>query len=70
MCWLYKQGTAMASLVHMQKILSSRMQHFPTIQKAVCMPFIQYQQLLPLSLGLLFQGFYGMSFIYFPIQKV
>nr|CAD1824578.1 unnamed protein product [Ananas comosus var. bracteatus] len=29
------EGTAMASLVHMQKILSSRMQHFPSIEKAV-----------------------------------
>lgn len=30
-----EQGTAMASLIHMRKILSSRMQHFPTIEKAV-----------------------------------
>ncbi|XP_020110551.1 protein phosphatase methylesterase 1 isoform X2 [Ananas comosus] len=29
------EGTAMASLIHMQKILSSRMQHFPSIEKAV-----------------------------------
>ncbi|XP_008795303.1 probable protein phosphatase methylesterase 1 [Phoenix dactylifera] len=29
------EGTAMASLVHMQKILSNRMQYFPTIEKAV-----------------------------------
>ena len=29
------QGTALASLVHMQKILSSRMQHFSSIAKAV-----------------------------------
>ncbi|XP_078433361.1 esterase/lipase/thioesterase family protein [Wolffia australiana] len=29
------EGTAMASLVHMQKILAARMQHFPTIEKAV-----------------------------------
>ncbi|THU58949.1 hypothetical protein C4D60_Mb03t19870 [Musa balbisiana] len=29
------EGTAMASLVHMQKILSSRMQYFPTIEKAI-----------------------------------
>lgn len=29
------QGTAMASLIHMQKILSNRMQHFPTVEKAV-----------------------------------
>lgn len=25
----------MASLMHMQKILSNRMQHFPTVEKAV-----------------------------------
>ncbi|KAG6521771.1 hypothetical protein ZIOFF_018897 [Zingiber officinale] len=30
------EGTAMASLVHMQKILSSRMQYFPSVEKAVC----------------------------------
>lgn len=29
------EGTAMASLVHMQKILSNRMQHFQTIERAV-----------------------------------
>ncbi|CAN1309883.1 Protein phosphatase methylesterase 1, partial [Linum perenne] len=29
------EGTAMASLAHMQKILSSRMQHFPSIEKAI-----------------------------------
>lgn len=29
------EGTAIASLTHMQKILSSRMQFFPTIEKAV-----------------------------------
>ncbi|OVA14547.1 Alpha/beta hydrolase fold-1 [Macleaya cordata] len=29
------EGTAMASLIHMQKILSSRMHHFPTVEKAV-----------------------------------
>ncbi|KAF5188476.1 phosphatase methylesterase [Thalictrum thalictroides] len=29
------EGTAMASLIHMQKILSNRMQYFPTIEKAV-----------------------------------
>lgn len=29
------EGTALASLMHMQKILSSRMQHFSTIEKAV-----------------------------------
>ncbi|XP_024930463.1 uncharacterized protein LOC107421438 isoform X2 [Ziziphus jujuba] len=29
------EGTAMASLIHMQKILSSRMQHFPSIEKAI-----------------------------------
>ncbi|KAJ8493781.1 hypothetical protein OPV22_015502 [Ensete ventricosum] len=29
------EGTAMASLVHMQKILSSRMQYFPAIEKAI-----------------------------------
>ncbi|KAJ4950214.1 hypothetical protein NE237_027046 [Protea cynaroides] len=29
------EGTAVASLIHMQKILSSRMQHFPTIEKAI-----------------------------------
>ncbi|KAJ1391255.1 Protein phosphatase methylesterase, eukaryotic [Sesbania bispinosa] len=29
------EGTAMASLIHMQKILSSRMQHFSTIEKAI-----------------------------------
>ncbi|KAF7150080.1 hypothetical protein RHSIM_Rhsim02G0145500 [Rhododendron simsii] len=29
------EGTAMASLIHMQKILSSRMQYFSTIEKAV-----------------------------------
>ncbi|KAI6691298.1 hypothetical protein NL676_028126 [Syzygium grande] len=29
------EGTAMASLIHMQKILSSRMQHFSSIDKAV-----------------------------------
>ncbi|KAL3845701.1 hypothetical protein ACJIZ3_003104 [Penstemon smallii] len=29
------EGTAMASLVHMQKILSNRMQHFSTIEKAI-----------------------------------
>lgn len=29
------QGTAIASLMHMQKILSNRVQHFPTIEKAV-----------------------------------
>ncbi|KAL5713236.1 protein phosphatase methylesterase-1 [Ranunculus cassubicifolius] len=29
------EGTAIASLIHMQKILSSRMQYFPTIEKAV-----------------------------------
>ncbi|KAK3041517.1 hypothetical protein RJ639_002203, partial [Escallonia herrerae] len=28
------EGTAMASLIHMQKILSNRMQYFPTIEKA------------------------------------
>ncbi|KAJ6858965.1 protein phosphatase methylesterase 1-like [Populus alba x Populus x berolinensis] len=30
------EGTAMASLAHMQKLLSSRMQHFSTMEKAVC----------------------------------
>ncbi|KAK4413431.1 protein phosphatase methylesterase 1 [Sesamum alatum] len=29
------EGTALASLMHMQKILSSRMQHFSTIEKAI-----------------------------------
>ncbi|XP_039022120.1 protein phosphatase methylesterase 1-like isoform X1 [Hibiscus syriacus] len=29
------EGTAMASLVHMQKILSGRMQHFSSIEKAI-----------------------------------
>ncbi|GMN40253.1 hypothetical protein TIFTF001_009478 [Ficus carica] len=29
------EGTALASLVHMQKILSSRMQHFSSIEKAI-----------------------------------
>ncbi|XP_021903413.1 protein phosphatase methylesterase 1 [Carica papaya] len=29
------EGTALASLVHMQKILSSRMQHFRSIEKAI-----------------------------------
>ncbi|XP_073220642.1 uncharacterized protein [Cicer arietinum] len=29
------EGTAMASLMHMQKILSSRMQHFSSIEKAI-----------------------------------
>ncbi|ONK57754.1 uncharacterized protein A4U43_C09F3750 [Asparagus officinalis] len=29
------EGTALASLIHMQKILSNRMQHFPTIEKAI-----------------------------------
>ncbi|ESQ38561.1 hypothetical protein EUTSA_v10028776mg [Eutrema salsugineum] len=29
------EGTAIASLMHMQKILSNRMQHFPSIQKAI-----------------------------------
>ncbi|XP_027913973.1 uncharacterized protein LOC114173665 [Vigna unguiculata] len=29
------EGTAMASLIHMQKILSNRMQHFSSIEKAV-----------------------------------
>ena len=37
LAYLYsKQGTAMASLVHMQKILANRAQHFPSIEKAVC----------------------------------
>ncbi|CAH1422393.1 unnamed protein product [Lactuca virosa] len=30
-----KKGTAMASLMHMQKILSNRVQHFPTLEKAI-----------------------------------
>ncbi|CAH1423687.1 unnamed protein product [Lactuca virosa] len=29
------EGTAMASLMHMQKILSNRVQHFPTLEKAI-----------------------------------
>lgn len=29
------EGTAMASLMHMQKILSNRVHHFPTIEKAI-----------------------------------
>ncbi|XP_051139357.1 uncharacterized protein LOC127257094 [Andrographis paniculata] len=29
------EGTAMASLIHMQKILSNRMQHFSTVEKAI-----------------------------------
>ncbi|XP_022733288.1 probable protein phosphatase methylesterase 1 isoform X4 [Durio zibethinus] len=29
------EGTAMASLIHMQKILSNRMQHFSSIEKAI-----------------------------------
>ncbi|PWA99187.1 esterase/lipase/thioesterase family protein [Artemisia annua] len=29
------EGTAMASLMHMQKILSNRMQYFPSIEKAI-----------------------------------
>ncbi|KAJ0025566.1 hypothetical protein Pint_07557 [Pistacia integerrima] len=29
------EGTAMASLIHMQKILSSRVQHFSSIEKAI-----------------------------------
>ncbi|KAG2714100.1 hypothetical protein I3843_03G013000 [Carya illinoinensis] len=29
------EGTAMASLIHMQKILSSRMQHFSSVEKAI-----------------------------------
>ncbi|TVU14245.1 hypothetical protein EJB05_37701 [Eragrostis curvula] len=29
------EGTAMASLVHMQKILANRVQHFPSIEKAI-----------------------------------
>ncbi|KAL8161889.1 hypothetical protein V2J09_013378 [Rumex salicifolius] len=29
------EGTAMASLIHMQKILSNQMQHFPSIEKAI-----------------------------------
>lgn len=29
------EGTALASLIHMQKILSNRMQHFSTIEKAI-----------------------------------
>lgn len=27
----------MASLIHMQKILANRMQHFSSVEKAVCM---------------------------------
>lgn len=34
------QGTAMASLIHMQKILSNRMQHFSSIEKAVIHYFV------------------------------
>ncbi|KAK3027987.1 hypothetical protein RJ639_039340 [Escallonia herrerae] len=34
------EGTAMASLIHMQKILSNRMQYFPTIEKAVNDAFV------------------------------
>nr|KAJ0189025.1 hypothetical protein LSAT_V11C800448960 [Lactuca sativa] len=30
-----KKGTTMASLMHMQKILSNRVQHFPTLKKAI-----------------------------------
>ncbi|XVE60720.1 hypothetical protein DITRI_Ditri05aG0150800 [Diplodiscus trichospermus] len=29
------EGTAMSSLIHMQKILSNRMQHFPSVEKAI-----------------------------------
>jgi protein phosphatase methylesterase 1 len=29
------EGTAISSLIHMQKILSNRMQHFPSIEKAI-----------------------------------
>lgn len=29
------QGTAMASLVHMQRILANRQLHFPSVEKAV-----------------------------------
>ncbi|XP_010542734.1 PREDICTED: protein phosphatase methylesterase 1 [Tarenaya hassleriana] len=29
------EGTAIASLIHMQKILANRMQHFPSVEKAV-----------------------------------
>jgi hypothetical protein len=29
------QGTAMASLVHMQRILSNRQLHFPSVEKAI-----------------------------------
>ncbi|XP_011006192.1 PREDICTED: protein phosphatase methylesterase 1-like [Populus euphratica] len=29
------EGTAMASLIHMQKLLSSRMQHFSSLEKAI-----------------------------------
>ncbi|VVB08682.1 unnamed protein product [Arabis nemorensis] len=32
---IFTPGTAIASLIHMQKILSNRMQHFPSIQKAI-----------------------------------
>nr|CAB3484604.1 unnamed protein product [Digitaria exilis] len=32
---LLRPGTVMASLVHMQKILSNREQHFPSIEKAI-----------------------------------
>ncbi|MBA0808561.1 hypothetical protein Gohar_024290, partial [Gossypium harknessii] len=37
------EGTAMASLVHMQKILSGRMQHFSSIEKAVKGIFLSYE---------------------------
>jgi len=33
--WCCLQGTAMASLVHMQRILANRQLHFPSVEKAV-----------------------------------
>ncbi|GAA0185321.1 protein modifying enzyme [Lithospermum erythrorhizon] len=41
------EGTAMASLMHMQKILSNRTQHFPTVEKAVYDSLLLHHNFLP-----------------------
>ncbi|CAK9142831.1 unnamed protein product [Ilex paraguariensis] len=41
------EGTAMASLIHMQKILSNRMQYFSTIEKAAGVKATSLRSVVP-----------------------
>jgi hypothetical protein len=54
------QGTAMASLVHMQRILANRQLHFPSVEKAVRCGFFLDTQF----------GLWGKAYIWMSRMRV